>query len=103
MWNASGGEAPMEKKLYYKANEVSEILGMDGIKEIFDNINQTTEKNVELMNGEGNVFTCPGNVINNWFDADRKKKSLDIFSPAFTFCCICFLHSFCIVVHDNII
>lgn len=44
MWNASGGEAPMEKKLYYKANEVSEILGMDGIKEIFDNINQTTEK-----------------------------------------------------------
>jgi len=34
----------MEKKLYYKANEVSEILGMDGIKEIFDNINQTTEK-----------------------------------------------------------
>lgn len=47
MWKASGGEAPMEKKLYYKANEVSEILGMDGIKEIFDNINQTTEKNVD--------------------------------------------------------
>ena len=30
------------------------------------------------MNGEGNVFTCQGNVINNWFGADRKKKSLDI-------------------------
>lgn len=44
MWKASGGEAPMENKLYYTANEVSEILGMDGIKEIFDNINQTTEK-----------------------------------------------------------
>jgi len=47
MWKASGGEAPMEKKLYYTSNEVSEILGMDGIKEIFDNINQTTEKNVD--------------------------------------------------------